>query len=162
MHAGDVRSTLIDRRYSCAPHGCSDIFRGAMQRRALHVICCFGCLAVLVSAFAQEGHPLTGTWSGDWGPTPTQRTHLTLVLSWDGKNVTGTMNPGPDAVQIANVFLDVTNWTVRIETDAKDQSGKPVHVSAEGKIEDLSSAHRKIIGTWMQGSTKGDFRLTRD
>jgi hypothetical protein len=83
-------------------------------------------------------------------------------MNWDGKNVTGTINPGPDAVQIGSVFLDVTNWTIRIEADGKDQSGKAVHIAAEGKIDDLSSAHRKIAGTWVQGTAKGDFRLTRD
>ena len=29
-----------------------------------------------VSAFAQFGHPLTGTWSGDWGPSKTNRQRL--------------------------------------------------------------------------------------
>src|SRR5215467_5943196 len=90
-------------------------------------------LIAVVSASAQEGHPLTGTWSGDWGATATQRNHLTLVLSWDGKNVTGTINPGPDAIKLGSVNLDVTNWTVRIEADGKDQAGKVVHISAEGK-----------------------------
>ena len=117
---------------------------------------------VAVPAPAQEGHPLTGTWAGDWGPTPTQRTHVTLVMNWDGKNVTGVMNPGPDAITLGSVFLDVTNWTVRIEADGKDQSGKAVHITAEGKLEDIASAHRKLMGSWVQGSTKGDFRLTRD
>ena len=119
-------------------------------------------LIAVVSAPAQEGHPLTGTWSGDWGATATQRNHLTLVLSWDGKNISGTINPGPDAVQLGSVYLDVTNWTVRIEADGKDQAGKVVHISAEGKIEDVSSAHRKLAGTWNQGSSKGDFKLVRD
>ena len=129
-----------------------------MRKRAFYFI----ILLFVVPVLAQEGHPLTGTWSGDWGPTPTQRTHLTLVMSWDGKNVSGTLNPGPDAVSLGSVFLDVTNWTVRIEADGKDQSGKAVHISAEGKIEDLSSAHRKLSGTWTQGTAKGDFKLTRD
>jgi hypothetical protein len=119
-------------------------------------------LFIAAAALAQEGHPLSGTWSGDWGATPTQRNHLTLVLSWDGKNVTGTINPGPDAIKLGSVNLDVTNWTVRIEADGKDQAGKVVHISAEGKIEDLSSAHRKLAGTWSQGSSKGDFKLVRD
>ena len=119
-------------------------------------------LIAVVFSSAQEGHPLTGTWSGDWGATATQRNHLTLVLSWDGKNVTGTINPGPDAIKLGSVNLDVTNWTVRIEADGKDQAGKVVHISAEGKIEDLSSAHRKLAGTWSQGSSKGDFKLVRD
>jgi len=115
-----------------------------------------------VSAFPQEGHPLTGTWTGDWGPSAAQRTHITLVMNWDGKNVTGTINPGPDAVNLGSVILDVTNWTVRIEADAKDTTGKPVRISVEGKLEDLTNPHRKFSGTWMQGTTKGDFRLIRD
>jgi len=111
---------------------------------------------------AQEGHPLTGTWGGDWGASATQRNHLTFVMNWDGKNVTGTINPGPDSITLASVFLDVANWTVRFEADAKDAAGKPVHISAEGKLEDISSYHRKITGSWMQGTTRGDFKLTRD
>ena len=43
------------------------------------------CLLAGRIASAQEGHPLTGTWVGDIG----QR-HVTVVLEWDGKNVTGT------------------------------------------------------------------------
>ncbi len=124
--------------------------------------CGLACLGIVVSGIAQEGHPLTGTWSGDWGPTTTQRNHLTFVMNWDGKNVTGTINPGPDSIPVGSVLLDVTNWTVRMEADAKDQSGRAVHIAAEGKLEDIASWHRKITGTWVQGTTKGDFRLTRD
>ena len=133
-----------------------------MRRRAFHLACFGACLGVVVSGLAQEGHPLTGTWTGDWGPTATQRDHLTFVMNWDGKNVTGTINPGPDSIPVGSVLLDVTNWTVRIEADTKDQSGRAVHIAAEGKLEDIASWHRKITGTWVQGTTKGDFRLTRD
>jgi hypothetical protein len=113
-------------------------------------------------AAAQEGHPLTGTWGGDWGPNATERSHLTIVMNWDGKAVTGTINPGPDAMPIGSAVLDVTNWTVRIEADGKDKSGKPVHISAEGRLDDIGSAHRKISGSWRQGTPNGDFRITRD
>jgi hypothetical protein len=112
-------------------------------------------------AFAQQGHPLTGTWSGDWGPTATQRTPVTFVLNWDGKQVTGIINPGPDSIPIASVFVDVTTWTVRIEADTKDASG-PVHISAEGKLDDIGSYHRTLAGTWRQGNIRGDFKITRD
>ena len=133
-----------------------------MYRRAFYLFFFLSCLILAASAPAQEGHPLTGTWTGDWGPNTTQRTHLTFVMAWDGKNVTGTLNPGENAIQVGSVSLDVTNWTVRFEADGKDQSGKAVHISAEGKIDDLSSAHRKLSGAWTQGTTKGDFKLTRD
>jgi hypothetical protein len=79
-------------------------------------------------------------------------------MNWDGKNVTGLINPGPDSIVLASVFVDTTTWTVRIEADTKDK----VHISADGKLEDLGSYHRTIKGSWIQGSTKGDFKITRD
>jgi hypothetical protein len=133
-----------------------------MLRHAFQSVCFLACLGVAASGLAQQGHPLTGTWTGDWGPSGTQRNQVTFVMNWDGKNVTGLINPGPDSIPIASASLDVTNWTVRIEADTKDQSGKPVHISAEGHLDDLGSYHRTIRGTWRQGSTNGDFKLTRD
>jgi hypothetical protein len=118
--------------------------------------------ALAWGALAQQGHPLTGTWSGDWGSAPAERTAVTFVLNWDGQKVSGIINPGPDSIPLASVHLDVANWTVRFEADAKDASGKPAHIVAEGKLEDLASYHRTIKGTWQQGAAKGDFRLTRD
>ena len=67
-----------------------------MRRRVLRRYC--ACWPVSLSGrsgFAQEGHPLTGTWGGDWGPSATQRNHLTFVMNWDGDKVTGTHQPGP-------------------------------------------------------------------
>jgi len=51
---------------------------------------------------------------------------------------------------------------VHFEADAKDQSGKPVHIVADGKLENIGSYNRTISGTWMQGDVKGDFKITRD
>jgi hypothetical protein len=133
-----------------------------MLRYAFYFVCFLACLSLAPSGLAQQGHPLTGTWSGDWGPSATQRNQVTFVMNWDGKNVTGIINPGPDSIPIASVFVDVTTWTVRIEADTKDTSGKPVHISAEGHLDDLGSYHRTIRGIWRQGSTNGDFKLTRD
>lgn len=101
---------------------------------------------------AQEGHPLSGTWTGDWGQAG-KRTHLTVVMSWDGKVVTGLINPGPDAIPLGTVSVDWNKWTLRIEAKG---------VTAEGRIEDIGSAHRRIVGTWAQGGTKGDLQLRRN
>ena len=111
------------------------------------------CVVLAGSLRAQEGHPLTGTWAGDWGPPGAQRTHITMVMNWDGKAVTGVINPGPDAISLTAVSVDWGTWTVRI--DAKG-------IAAEGRLEDVGSYHRRIVGTWNQGGTKGDFKLTRD
>ena len=130
-----------------------------MRTAAVFLVASIAALAVM--ADAQEGHPLTGTWSGDWGPGAAQRTHITMVMTWDGKTISGTINPGPDAIAVDAIALDVTTWTLRFEADGKSASG-PIKIAAEGRLDDLSSAHRTITGTWRQGTAKGDFRLTRD
>jgi len=127
-----------------------------MWKRAL-----FASLVVAISAFAQEGHPLSGTWTGDWGPGTGPRTHITLVMNWDGDKILGVMNPGPDSAPL-NVFVDYANWSVRIDAESKDSAGKATHIDAEGKIEDLGSPRRRIVGTWRQGSAAGDFKVTRE
>ncbi len=133
-----------------------------MRARTFLLASLVACFFAVVSGFAQEGHPLKGTWSGDWGSSADNRTHLTFVMNWDGKNVTGIVNPGPNSFPIKSVVLDVTNWTVRIEADTKDPSGASVAITAQGKLEDLESYHRTLTGTWRQGATQGDFKLTRD
>jgi len=119
------------------------------------------CL-VLLLFFAQEGHPLVGTWSGDWGPTATHRNQITIVMNWDGKSVNGIINPGPDVIPLKVVTLDSTKWTVHIEADAKDRSGNPVRFVADGKLDDILSYKRTLTGTWNHGNVKGTFKLTRD
>ena len=103
-------------------------------------------------AVAQEGHPLSGTWAGDWGRAGAARTHITLVMNWDGTNVTGMINPGPDALPLTSVAVDWDAWTVRIEAKG---------IAAEGRLEDIGSYHRRIVGTWTQGGMTGTLTLTR-
>jgi hypothetical protein len=128
----------------------------------LRLVCVAACLGLAGLGVAQQGYPLSGTWSGDWGPSVTQRNQITVVMDWDGKRVFGLINPGPNSTPLAGVSLDVANWGVRIEADGKDQAGKPVHITAEGRLDDIGSYHRTIRGTWHQGEMSGDFKLTRD
>jgi len=122
----------------------------------------FLCFALAGSALAQEGHPLTGTWTGDWGAANAPRTHLTLVISWDGDDkIAGVMNPGPDSTPMT-ITANFTNWTVRIDADTKDASGKTVHIQADGKLEDIGSARRKLTGTWRQGNVSADLQVMRE
>src|SRR3970040_1463075 len=102
--------------------------------RVITVLCAslLACLFMAVSAVAQEGYPLTGTWYGDWGPTPTHRNQITLVINWDGKTVSGIINPGPDSIPIKVMTLDSTKWTVHIEADGKDEQGRTVTFIADG------------------------------
>jgi len=114
------------------------------------------------TATAQYGHPLTGSWSGDWGSTKETRNRLLLELDWDGKTVTGTINPGPNAVPLQKASLDSTTWTARFEAEAKEPSGRSIRYVVEGKLENLGAYNRVLSGTWSQGGVKGDFRLVRN
>jgi hypothetical protein len=118
------------------------------------------CLAL--GALGQEGHPLTGSWHGAWGASSTPQTPVFIFMQWDSKNIVGTINPGPKAVPLKVATLNPSNWTVHFEGDGKDAAGNPVHIVIDGKLNDIGSYHRTISGTWMQGTTKGNFKLTRD
>ena len=132
-----------------------------MPPKLLRLVSCLACLAVAVTALAQYGHPLKGSWSSDWGTSKESRNRVLLDLHWDGKAITGTINPGPDAVPLTEATLDPTNWTVRFRADGKERTAGTVRYVIEGKLQNLGSSHRVITGTWSQGTQKGDFKITR-
>lgn len=130
------------------------------MKTALFFVCICAC-ALAPSLIAQEGHPLTGSWHGEWH-TSSEKHPLLFYMKWNTKTVEGSINPGPRAMALKVVTLDPSNWTVHFEADGKDQAGNPVHIVADGKLDNLGSYNRTITGTWTQGATKGDFKLTRD
>jgi hypothetical protein len=133
-----------------------------MRARLFGLAMVLACAAVAATASAQFGHPLKGTWSGDWGVNGDSRTHVLLDIRWDGKALTGTLNPGPYAVPLQKLMLDPDTWTVHLEGDGKDKSGANVHYAIDGKVENIGAPRRTITGTWAQGSAKGDFKVTRN
>ena len=132
-----------------------------MRARAFLWVCVLACLMMVISAFAQEGHPLKGTWLGDWGPNKNDRNQITVVMDWDGKQITGQIDPGPNAIPLKNATLEPKGWVVHFEADAKNAAGQPVHYVVDGKIENLGLYNRSIVGTWSHDNVKGDFRLQR-
>lgn len=118
-----------------------------------------GCFALVLTASAQFGHPLKGSWSGDWGPDKERRTRVLLQMNWDGKTITGAINPGPNAMPLTRATLDPDSWTVRLEAESKDVAGRTVRSVIEGKLENIGAYRRVLSGTWTEGGTKGDFRL---
>lgn len=133
-----------------------------MRVKAAILLCLLAAVTITISAVAQEGHPLTGVWYGEWGPSATHRNQITVVMSWDGKNITGIVNPGPDSIPLKVATLDSTKWMVHLEAEAKDQKGAPVRFVADGKLENIGSYNRTLKGTWSHGNVKGDFLLKRD
>jgi hypothetical protein len=119
-------------------------------------------LAIASPAAAQFGHPLKGSWSGDWGATKENRSRILLELHWDGKAITGTINPGPNAVPLQKATLDMATWGVHFEAEGKDASGKAVRYVIDGKLENIGAYQRVITGTWTEGAKKGDFKIIRN
>jgi hypothetical protein len=61
-----------------------------------------------------------------------------------------------------NVFVDYSNWVVRLDAESKDAAGKAVRIDADGKLENLGSPRRRLVGSWRQGDVTGDFKVTRE
>src|SRR5580692_976083 len=81
------------------------------------------CMAAAAFAPAQEGHPLVGAWHGTWGANDKDRNDVTVVMNWDGRQITGMINPGLDSMKLQKATLDPSNWSVHFEADTKDKSG---------------------------------------
>ena len=94
-------------------------------------------------------------------PIHNQSNDLLLVLTWDGKNITGTINPGTDNIPIKNATLNPEGWVVRFEADAKDKAGKAITYVLEGKIANLPLPNRTITGTWKNQEEGGALKLAR-
>lgn len=229
-----------------------------MRTRLIRVslFCLVAGFVLSAPLIAQEGHPLKGTWLGEWGA---KKNPVFIVLDWNGKEITGTLNPGPDGAPIKNAVLTPPaaraggggrgtggggrgtggggagapaggagrgagggggaapggggagrggrgggggapaggagapggaggnnlvaqaqggqgggrgaaqgaapaaggDWVVHLEADIKDAKGAAVHVVIDGKIESVGLANRSIVGTWTQGTEKGDLRMVR-
>lgn len=129
--------------------------------RTLVAVPLFACLILASPLTAQEGHPMAGSWVGDWGANPTQRNRVVVVLEWAETELVGNINPGPNVIPIRIATVDHSDWSVHIEADTMDGEGRPVTYVIDGSIDDLGSYNRNITGTWNVGATSGNFSITR-
>src|SRR5262249_4871963 len=79
---------------------------GMRKLRALVLMACIVVSAGAVVAAEKDKDPLSGTWVGDWGPSASDRNQVTVELKWDGKTLTGNVNPGPNAVPLDKASFD--------------------------------------------------------
>jgi hypothetical protein len=123
---------------------------------ALSAVCLTGARVA-----AQEGHPLKGSWIGTWAGNTVHGNDVLVVLDWNGKAITGTINPGTDNLVVKNATLNPEGWVVHFEADAKDKSGAAIIYVVDGKIENLAMHNRSITGTWKSQRGSGAFKITR-
>src|SRR5262245_11815936 len=112
-------------------------------------------LAVLSLTAHSVEDPLTGRWTGNWGPTPSHRHAVVLELKWDGKTLKGTINPGANAFKLQRVSFDPNTGSVHMEVDAGSM-GHRFHYVIEAKVEG-----GLMFGTWHHTKLQGDFRLSK-
>lgn len=121
------------------------------------VLACALFLAAL-SAYSQEGFPLDGTWRGEWGPSTGASNPVVIVMKWNGETVTGRINPGPNSIDFTNAWLEPSDWGMHIEAETAE--GESIRI--DGTLEDIGSYNRRVVGTWRQGATTYEFRITRE
>src|SRR3989442_14868818 len=99
--------------------------RGRLHMRALpyFLALSLACLTAATPAVAQEGHPLKGSWIGTWAGNKIHGADVVVVLNWDGKTITGMINPGTDNIAIKNATLNPEGRVVHIEADGKEKTG---------------------------------------
>ena len=132
-----------------------------MRPTLFRTICLLACLAIALPVLAlQRGSdPLTGTWSGDWGPNAADRNTVNVNLKWDGKTLTGTVQSvnyqRPD-VTLQKATFDASAGTVHMEADAPNPRGGTIHYVIDGKL-----ANGTMSGSWNHDGRKGDFKLKK-
>jgi len=120
-------------------------------------------LAAAALANAQEGFPLDGTWRGErapggGAPATIAPATIVIVLQWDGQKLSGVINPGPKAIQIADAQLIPEGW--RVTLAARSASGTAI--AFDGTLADLGKYSRVMTGTWTEGGRKYSVRLVRE
>jgi hypothetical protein len=111
-----------------------------------------------LSASAQEGYPLDGTWRGEWGQSGGEQTLAVVVMSWDGTMISGRINPGRNTINFTSASLNPADWAVHIE--AQTREGETIVI--DGKLDELGSYHRTLTGTWTSGGVENQLVLTRE
>jgi hypothetical protein len=116
-------------------------------------------LALLAgSAVAQEGFPLDGTWRGETTAKDGSHRTIVLVMQWDGKQVSGTMNPGRDGADFSGGKLNADGW--KFALGFKDAKGATVKF--DGTISKLGKYDRVLAGKWTEGADSFDIRFVRE
>ncbi len=128
-----------------------------MKTLRLAFLAAFLVMGITATALDAADDPVSGTWTGDWGPSAMDRNQVTVELKWDGKTLTGTVNPGPNAVELKNTTFDPQSGAIHMEADATSRRGSQLHYMIDGKVEGGT-----MTGTWSHDNRKGDFKITRN
>lgn len=129
-----------------------------MKLKVLSFLSIVAVLTMVVSGLSQGADPVSGTWSGDWGPSAADRNQVTLDLKWDGKALSGNVTGGSNVsanIPLQKATFDPKTGTIHMEAEASGRRGS-VHYTIDGKVEKGT-----MTGSWQHDNRKGDFKLTK-
>lgn len=120
----------------------------------------FAALLLMAAATvtAQEGFPLDGTWRGETVAKDGSHRTIVLVMQWDGKQISGTVNPGPNGTDFTGGKLNPEGW--KFTFDAATKQGQKVHF--DGAISNLGKYNRVLAGKWTEGADSFDIRFVHE
>ena len=128
----------------------------SIGRMLTRLLACVMAIAVS-AALAQEGHPLTGSWSGNRNVDgKNARVLMVMELARD-QTISGYVLEQGKRVPLEAVTLDPATWAVSFSLGASE--GGPRY-KVEAGFEDMGSAtNRRLVGTWSNGTDSGDFSV---
>ena len=103
---------------------------------------------------------MSGVWVGDWS-VGGESHRVVVLLDWTGKELIGTVNPGPNAVTLNTATANPADWSLHMEANGTDTAGKPAAWVINGKLDDLGTYNRTLAGSWQVGTAAGTFSITR-
>ena len=118
--------------------------------------CSLLLLGLSVSVFAQEGHPLKGTWRGEIA-MGNQPQAVVIIMNYDDE-IAGMINPGRNSFNFSIAELDAPNWTLSANAITRDG----VDISLTGVMHEIGARNRYLEGTWTQAGSSYPFRITRE
>jgi hypothetical protein len=116
-------------------------------------LCLVGALSIAGLLFAADA--VSGTWTGEWGPNTFERSQVVAQLKYDGKAVTGTVNPGSDPITISKGTFNEKTRAIHLEAEGRGRGGARNHYVIDGKLDKGT-----ITGTWKYEKGNGDFRIS--
>jgi uncharacterized damage-inducible protein DinB len=116
-------------------------------------------LLLAIPAAAQSNataDSISGTWTGDMGPTEKTRIPITTTLKFDGQtSVTGTITGPPQPGEIKTGSFDPKTGALKLEVEVKGDSN-PFQVVFEGTIVS-GTATGRVNGN----NVTGNFKITK-
>lgn len=136
--------------------------------RIAWVLVALSIVIAAAPARAQEGYPLAGTWYGTY-TTAGKATDLTVIMKWDGKSVSGLINPGPNSKPLTSAVMDITPGKPAAQGRGSTTGEPPIFkarievdgMTLEGTLKNPVAGNRQLIGTWKRGTESGTFTLRR-